>query len=125
MALAMRRNKAPAPPHACPLTQCMAVLGGAWTPNVIWHLSGGPRRFTELRADIPAVSAKVLTARLRSLEAKGVVTRRVMPTSPPSVEYALTALGRELVPAIAAIAEVGHKLQSAAPQVASPVRAAE
>jgi DNA-binding HxlR family transcriptional regulator len=94
----------------------MELLGGAWTPNVIWYLSGGPRRFTELRADIPAVSAKVLSARLRSLEAKGVLTRGVMPTSPPSVEYALTALGRELVPAIAAIAEVGYKLKSAASQ---------
>jgi DNA-binding HxlR family transcriptional regulator len=116
MALRMRKNKVAAPPNACPLSRCMELLGGAWTPNVIWYLSGGPRRFTELRADIPAVSAKVLSARLRSLEAKGVLTRGVMPTSPPSVEYALTALGRELVPAIAAIAEVGYKLKSAASQ---------
>jgi hypothetical protein len=50
----------------------MKLLGGAWTPNVIWYLSGGPRRFGELRTDIPRVSAKVLTERLRSLEAKGV-----------------------------------------------------
>ena len=123
MALPMRKNRSAAPPNECPMTQCMSVLGGAWTPNVIWCLSGGPRRFTELRADIPAISAKVLTGRLRSLEDKGVVTRRVMPTSPPSVEYALTALGRELVPAIAAIAEVGHKLKAAAPGPA--LRAAE
>ncbi|HEX6013650.1 MAG TPA: helix-turn-helix domain-containing protein [Geminicoccaceae bacterium] len=123
MALPMRKDRSAAPPNECPLTQCMSVLGGAWTPNVIWCLSGGPRRFTELRADIPAISAKVLTGRLRSLEDKGVVTRRVMPTSPPSVEYALTALGRELVPAIAAIAEVGHKLKAAAPGPA--LRAAE
>ena len=125
MALPMRKNRAAAPPNACPLTQCMAVLGGAWTPNVIWCLSGGPRRFTELRADIPAVSAKVLTARLRSLETKGVVTRRVMATSPPSVEYALTELGRELVPAIAAIATVGHKLKSMERDAIVPLRAAE
>ena len=125
MALPMRKNRAAAPPNACPLTQCMAVLGGAWTPNVIWCLSGGPRRFTELRADIPAVSAKVLTARLRSLEAKGVVTRRVMATSPPSVEYALTELGRELVPAIAAIAAVGHKLKSVEAEATILLPAAE
>ena len=125
MALPMRKNRAAAPPNACPLTQCMAVLGGAWTPNVIWCLSGGPRRFTELRADIPAVSAKVLTARLRSLETKGVVTRRVMATSPPSVEYALTELGRELVPAIAAIAAVGHKLKPVEREAIIPLQAAE
>ena len=125
MALPMRKNRAAAPPNACPLTQCMAVLGGAWTPNVIWCLSGGPRRFTELRADIPAVSANVLTARLRSLETKGVVTRRVMATSPPSVEYALTELGRELVPAIAAIAAVGHKLKPVEREAIIPLQAAE
>ena len=90
---------------------CMAVLGGAWTPNIIWYLRAGPRRFSELRRDLEAVSAKVLTARLRDLEAKGVVTREVKPTSPPSVDYALTEHGRELVPAIEAIVDVGHRLK--------------
>jgi DNA-binding HxlR family transcriptional regulator len=114
MALKLRKNRSPAPPNACPLSTCMAVLGGAWTPNIIWNLSGGPRRFSELRVDIPAISAKVLTARLRALEAKGVVIREVKPTSPPSVEYSLTDLGQQLVPAINAIAEVGHKLKQRA-----------
>lgn len=89
----------------------MALLGGAWTPNVIWYLSGGPRRFGELRHDIPRISAKVLSARLRQLESQGVITRRVVPTSPPSVEYALTDLGQELIPAINAIVQVGLKLK--------------
>lgn len=111
MPLKVRKNRSPAPPTACPLSTCMAVLGGAWTPNVIWNLSGGARRFSELRLDIPKVSAKVLTARLRALEEKGVVIREVKPTSPPSVEYSLTDLGQQLVPAINAIAEVGHKLR--------------
>jgi DNA-binding HxlR family transcriptional regulator len=120
----MRKNRTSAPPPECPLAECMAILRGAWTPNVIWYLSGGPRRFTELRADIPAVSAKVLTARLRALEAKAVLTRRVMPTSPPSVEYELTGLGRELVPAIAAIVAVGHKLKAAAARGTARARTA-
>ena len=114
MALAMRKNRSAQPPMSCPLTECMAVLGGAWTPNVVWYLSGGPRRFSELRSDIPGVSAKVLTQRLRTLEAKGVVHREVRPTSPPSVEYSLTDLGQELVPAIEAIVAVGHKLKDRA-----------
>jgi DNA-binding HxlR family transcriptional regulator len=75
------------------------------------NLSAQPRRFSELRIDIPGISARVLSARLRELVAKGVVTRSVLPTSPPSVEYALTDLGRELVPAIAAIVKVGHRLR--------------
>ena len=114
MALKLRKNKSVAPPSPCPLTACMSLLGGAWTPNVLWYLSGGARRFGELRADIPRISAKVLTARLRTLERKGVVTRTVVPTSPPSVEYALTPLGAELVPAIKAIVAVGHKLKTRA-----------
>ena len=54
----------------------------------------------------------MLTTRLRMLEAKGVVLREVKPTSPPSVEYALTELGRELGPAIQAIVLVGHRLKA-------------
>jgi DNA-binding HxlR family transcriptional regulator len=112
MGLPLRKNRA-APP-LCPLTECMNLLRGAWAPNVIWMLSAGPRRFGELRHDIPRVSARVLSARLRELEAKGVISRRVLGTSPPSVEYQLTTLGKELVPAIQAIVAVGHKLNSAA-----------
>src|SRR5882724_12352056 len=110
MALPVRRNKVRSPPPACPLTQCMSLLRGAWAPNVIWYLSENPRRFGELRVDIPRISARVLSARLRELEDKGVVARRVMPTSPPSVEYELTELGRDLLPAIQAIIAVGVKL---------------
>lgn len=126
MALKMRRNKGPRPPEACPLLECMAIIGGAWTPNIIWYLRGGPRRFSELRADIPQISPKVLTTRLRELEECGVVDRTVMTTSPPSVEYALNELGRRLVPAIEAIAEVGEELKrraaGAQPAAATPRR---
>jgi DNA-binding HxlR family transcriptional regulator len=110
--LRVRKNKAPPLPPACPLMTCMALLGGAWTPNLVWHLSGGPRRFGELRADIPRISAKVLSTRLRAMEASGVVSRTVVPTSPPSVEYALTELGEELIPVIEAIVKVGTKLKA-------------
>src|SRR5687768_3197052 len=114
MGLKLRKSRAPAPPPACPLIECMSLLGGAWTPNVVWHLRAGPRRFGELRVDIPRISAKVLSSRLRELESKGVIERRLMPTSPPSAEYSLTELGSELVPAIDAIVRVGHKLKRAA-----------
>lgn len=108
--LARRKTKAPPPPPQCPLFVCMSLLGGAWTPNLVWYLSGEPRRFSELRSDIPRISAKVLSTRLRALEANGVVTRTVVATKPPSVEYALTELGRELLPVIEAIVRVGTKL---------------
>lgn len=125
MSLKVRKSKVPPPLPACPLTECMALLGGAWTPNIIWYLSHEPRRFGELRTDIPPISAKVLSARLHELEAKGVVTRNVMPTSPPSVEYALTPLGCELMPAIRAIVDIGHKLKARSAKGANAVRREE
>ena len=112
MGLALRKSKVVAPPPTCPLTQCMALLRGAWAPNVIWFLSAGPRRFGELRHDIPRISARVLSARLRELESKGVVTRHVLDSSPPSAEYRLSELGEELIPAIKAIVAVGMKLKN-------------
>ncbi|MCT8329150.1 winged helix-turn-helix transcriptional regulator [Albidovulum sediminis] len=112
MPLKRRKNHAPNP--LCPLSACMALIGGAWTPNVIWYLSGGPRRFSELKSDLEDISAKVLSARLKEMEENGIVLRRVMPTSPPSVEYELTPLGAELLPVIRTIAEVGLKLKTGA-----------
>ncbi|SNR99954.1 MULTISPECIES: helix-turn-helix domain-containing protein [unclassified Azospirillum] len=113
MSLKLRKNRSAPPPEPCALTECMTIIAGAWAPNVIWHLRAGPRRFNELRLDIPPVSAKVLSQRLRELEGRGVLTRTMQPTSPPSVEYALTPLGLELIPALDAIVEVGHKLKAA------------
>jgi len=112
MALRIRKNQSPDIPNGCPLMECMSVLGGAWATNIIWYLCGGPRRFSELKIDIPAISAKVLTTRLRELESKGMISRDVKPTSPPSVEYALTDLGEELIPVIEAIVNVGHKIKT-------------
>lgn len=109
----MLKRRKSVPDHGadmCPIGASMELLGGAWTPNTIWHLQAGPRRFSELEHDMNPISAKVLSQRLRELEAKGVVQRQVLATSPPSVEYSLTDLGRELVPAIEAIAKVGAKL---------------
>lgn len=113
MALRIRRSQVARPP-LCALTQCMALLRGAWAPNVVWHLRGGARRFGELRVDIPLVSAKVLSARLRELEDRGVIDRNLLASSPPSAEYELTDLGHELVPALDAIVKVGAKLKGMA-----------
>lgn len=106
-----RKSRVAPPPSECPLTECLKIIGGAWTPNVLWYLREGPRRFMELKSDLQGVSAKTLTARLRRLDSDGVVYRRVMPTSPPTVEYGLTELGQKLVPAIEAIADVGKELK--------------
>ena len=89
----------------------MSYLGGAWTPNIIWYLSSGPRRFSELKHDLSGISAKMLTQRLRHLSDIGVAQRTELSTSPPTVEYSLTPVGQELKPAIDAIVRVGEKLK--------------
>lgn len=111
MGLPLRKSRVGAYPPLCPLTLCMELLRGAWAPNVIWFLRAGPRRFGELRHDIPRISARVLSARLREMEARGMIRRRLLDTSPPSAEYELTDLGHELVPALDAIVRVGMKLK--------------
>lgn len=86
----------------------MWLLGGVWTPNLPCSLSGGPRRFGELRVDIPGISAKMLSVRIKEMEEKGVVVRTVLATSSPSAEYSLSELGLELLPAIA---KIGYRLR--------------
>ena len=112
-----RKNRTAPPPEICPLTACMTIIGGAWTPNILWYLREGPRRFSELKSDVSGVGAKVLAARLRRLERDSVVSRMVMPTSPPTVEYRLTTFGLRLIPAIEAIVEVGHEIKTKRPGV--------
>ena len=108
--MTLKSRRKVAPPPGCPMSACMSLLGGVWTPEIIWNLSEGPRRFSELRRAMLVISAKVLSARLKDLEGRGVLSRTVLATTPPSVEYALTDLGGELIPAIRAIVEVGSKL---------------
>ncbi|MEK7765903.1 MAG: helix-turn-helix domain-containing protein [bacterium] len=103
-----KRSRSPA--RRCPLDEAMALLGGAWTAHVIYYLQDHPRRFGALKRDLGTISAKVLASRLKALESKGVVSRTVKPTSPPTVEYALTPLGARLKPIIASIARVGVEL---------------
>jgi DNA-binding HxlR family transcriptional regulator len=106
-----RKSTVPPPESLCPLKTCLHILGGAWTPNIVWYLKAEPRRFSELKDDVGEISAKVLTEKLRRLVDEGIVERRVVPTSPPTVEYSLTELGHELRPALEAIVKVGLKIR--------------
>ena len=112
MAMNPRPNPTPRPPPECPVLGCIELIRGAWAPNVVWFLASGPRRFGELRRDIAPVSAKVLAARLRVMESHGVIARRELDTSPPSVEYNLTDVGAQLVPVVHLLLDVGMKLKS-------------
>jgi len=105
-------------PNECPLSYGLKFLSGAWTHQIIYYLSVEPRRFGDLKRDLSGVSAKVLSTRLRELEEWGVISRLVMPSSPPTVEYSLTGLGQKFQPVLAAIVDVSKELQKK--KVAAP-----
>ncbi len=100
-------------PAACPIHDVQRLIGGKWCFVVLWHLRGGTRRFAELERAIGDVSAKALTESLRHLEREGLVTRTAFPTIPPRVEYALTPLGRTLVPILESLQDwsIRHKAE--------------
>ncbi len=83
-------------PH-CPMDALLRLLMGPWTTYLLWILrSHGPQRFLALKRRVAGISSRVLTERLRMLEAAGIVRRSVEPTIPPAVTYALTRRGEEL-----------------------------
>ena len=79
--------------HPCAIERGMRILGGKWTGSILWHLKDGPVRFNDLARMIAGASKKMIAERLRQLEQRGLVQRRVMETSPVAVEYAITPLG--------------------------------
>lgn len=90
--------------HAfCAIHTAQHLIGGKWTLVVVWHLRSGRLRFGEIERAIGDVSQKALTDTLKHLEAVGLITRTVFPEVPPRVEYALTPLGRTLLPIVEAI----------------------
>ena len=93
----------------CSVEQVLRLLSGRWTLYILWRLQDlGPQRFNALSNLIPGVSAKVLTERLKALEAAGLVSRHYEPTVPPKVTYALTARGEELRGTLSHIGEVSQ-----------------
>ncbi|MEJ7810232.1 MAG: helix-turn-helix domain-containing protein [Gemmatimonadaceae bacterium] len=80
------------------------LMGRRWTGAIIRALLGGRARYNELRSAIPDISDRMLSERLRELEAEEIVVRTVLPESPIRVEYELTERGRALETAVAAIA---------------------
>ena len=80
-------------------------VGDKWSVMVIVYIQDGPRRFNEIKRGIEGISQQMLTRTLRGLERDGLVTRTIMPTSPPQVEYALTGLGLSLSKPVLALGQ--------------------
>ena len=87
----------------CPIERGMRILGGKWTGSILWHLKDEPVRFNDLARMIGGASKKMITERLRHLEAHGLIKRQVMPTAPVSVQYSITGHGRTALHALDAL----------------------
>ncbi len=92
---------------ACPVETTLMLISDRWKVLIIRELLGGTKRFGELKKSIGAISQKVLTAHLRSMEASGLLTRKVYPEVPPRVEYTLTETGYSLRPVLDAMVAWG------------------
>ncbi len=91
----------------CSVEESMRLLGGRWRLLLVSYLLDGPKRFNDLRRDVPGISQRMLTLDLRALEEAGLVKRTVYPTSPIKVEYQLTEDGMRLHAVVAVMKEFG------------------
>ncbi|HCF27134.1 MAG TPA: transcriptional regulator [Cyanobacteria bacterium UBA11049] len=89
----------------CPSRQVLDLIANKWTAIIIYCLSQGKKRYSELQREINGISQKMLTQTLRSLERDGIVARQVYAVVPPMVEYSLTPLGETLIEPLCKVCE--------------------
>lgn len=89
------------PTGTCPIRDVLSRLGDKWSMLVLITLNtNGTMRFSDIHKTIDDISQRMLTVTLRTLEADGLISRKVYPEVPPRVEYCLTELGETLMPHI-------------------------
>ena len=91
----------------CPVETTLEMIGGKYKALILWHLSDGKLRFSELKKAVANATPKMLTQQLRELESNKLIHREVYPVIPPKVEYSLTETGRSLIPVLMAMRDWG------------------
>jgi len=92
---------------SCPVTYVMNKIGGHWKPIILYHLSSGPKRYSELRRAIPEITEKMLIQHLKQMQDDNLVLRTAEPVVPPFVTYSLTTSGSKLKIVLNAMATWG------------------
>ncbi|MER5994648.1 winged helix-turn-helix transcriptional regulator [Streptomyces viridosporus] len=92
----------------CSVARALDAVGDRWTLLIVRELLAGPRRYTDLHADLPGVSTDVLASRLKDMERDGLTARRRLPPPGAAYVYELTARGRELLPVLQALGTWGQ-----------------
>ena len=94
---------------ACPVETTLMLIGDKWKVLILRDLLSGTKRFGELKKSLGTVTQKVLTAQLRDMEKKGLISRKAYSEIPPRVEYTLTKLGYSLKPVLDALDRWGKE----------------
>lgn len=95
--------------YFCPAETTIEIIGGKWKCQILHTLQSGTKRFGELRREMPDVTQRVLTRKLRELEEHGVIHRKVYAEVPPRTEYSLTLRGQSLRPVLDALESWSQK----------------
>jgi len=99
--------------YPCTVSLTMDLIGGKWKAVILYHLKDEPKRFSELRKEIPSVTEMTLSLQLKQLEKDGLVSRKVYGRKPPvKVVYSLTDFGKSLIPVLEAITQWGNNTVS-------------
>jgi len=98
----------------CPVRATAEIVEHKWATLIVRDLLSGKKRFSELERSLVSISPKILSERLRELEAKQIVCRTVFPTIPPTTEYELTVIGKEFEMVIRAMQDFGTLLLKSA-----------
>jgi DNA-binding HxlR family transcriptional regulator len=89
----------------CPITYVMNKIGGHWKPIILYYLMSGPKRYSELKRAIPAITEKMLAQHLKQLAADKLISRKVEQEMPPITIYSLTPSAEQLSPVLMAMAD--------------------
>ncbi|CAM2858273.1 transcriptional regulator [Chryseobacterium flavum] len=99
--------------YPCTVSLTMDLVGGKWKTVILYHLKDEPKRYNELRKEMPSVTEMTLSLQLKQLEKDGLVSRKVYGKKPPiKVIYSLTDFGSSFVPVLEAITKWGNEIVS-------------
>ncbi|PPK61362.1 helix-turn-helix domain-containing protein [Malaciobacter marinus] len=93
----------------CPVEIALDVIDGKWKILILWYLRRDTKRFNELQRQMPKITQKMLSQKLKELELDGIITRVVYPQVPPKVEYSLSEYGKSLKPILKQLYFWGEK----------------
>lgn len=97
--------------YPCTVSLTMDLVGGKWKAVILYHLKDEPKRYNELRKEMPSVTEMTLSLQLKQLEKDGLVSRKVYGKKPPvKVIYSLTDFGKSFIPVLEAITKWGNQV---------------